>query len=69
MTKPSLNANLIKKYHQDIVYNYAEYPTCDHLDYNYGSSEYKNALSDWMNNNQNELLIKMNPINFLSMRK
>ena len=49
-----MDANLIKKYHQELVFNYAEYPTCDHWDYNYGSSEYKNALSDWMNNNQNE---------------
>ena len=26
----TLNADLIKKYHQDLVFNYAEYPTKDH---------------------------------------
>ena len=35
MKKVSLNANLIKKYHQDIVYNYAEYPTKDHWSLNF----------------------------------
>ena len=33
--KVSLDANLIKKYHQDIVFNYAEYPTCDHWSYKF----------------------------------
>ena len=27
MKKIDLNANLIKKYHQDLVFNYSEYPT------------------------------------------
>ena len=30
MKKQLLNANLIKKYHQDLVFNYSEYPTKDH---------------------------------------
>ena len=47
MGKPSLDANLIKKYHQDIVYNYAEYPTCDHWDYNFGSKDYKKSLQNF----------------------
>ena len=42
MKKPLLDANLIKKYHQDIVYNYAEYPTCDHWNYDFKSEDYKN---------------------------
>jgi len=54
MKKPSLNANLIKKYHQDLVFNYAEYPTCDHWDYNFNSGDYKKALVDWIPKNPNK---------------
>ena len=54
MKKPSLNANLIKKYHQDLVFNYAEYPTCDHWDYNFNSEDYKKALVDWIPKNPNK---------------
>ena len=54
MEKPSLNANLIKKYHQDLVYNYAEYPTCDHWSYNFTSEDYKNSLVEWLNKNKEE---------------
>ena len=46
MKQPSLNANLIKKYHQNIVYNYAEYPTKDHWGFNFNSENYKKALID-----------------------
>ena len=42
MKKPLLDANLIKKYHQDIVFNYAEYPTCDHWSYEFNGDDYKN---------------------------
>ena len=41
MDKISLNANLIKKYHQDIVFNYAEYPTKDHWSFDFNSEHYK----------------------------
>ena len=51
MKKPTLNANLIKKYHQDLVFNYAEYPTCDHWDYNFNSENYKKSLADWIPKN------------------
>jgi len=51
MKNLSLNANLIKKYHQDLVFNYAEYPTCDHWDYNFNSENYKKALVDWIPKN------------------
>ena len=34
-------AELQRKYHQNLVFNYAEYPTCDHWDYNFKSNEYK----------------------------
>ena len=50
MKKPSLNANLIKKYHQDLVFNYAEYPTCDHWNYNFNSDDYKKAYNDFIKN-------------------
>tara|TARA_Y100000590_G_scaffold470490_1_gene665681 strand:+ start:9219 stop:10679 length:1461 start_codon:yes stop_codon:yes gene_type:complete len=54
MTKPVLDANLIKKYHQDLVFNYAEYPTCDHWDYNFGSKDYKKSLVKWLSKNRQE---------------
>ena len=41
MTK-ILNANLIKKYHQDLVFNYSEYPTKDHWNFGSKDKEYKN---------------------------
>ena len=54
MEKISLNANLIKKYHQDIVYNYAEYPTCDHWSYDFNSENYKKSLVDWLPKNKDK---------------
>ena len=53
----SLDANLIKKYHQDLVFNYAEYPTCDHWSYDFNSEKYKEALISWLSKNpENRLL-------------
>ena len=52
MEKPSLDANLIKKYHQDIVYNYAEYPTCDHWSYDFNGEDYKKSLVNWLPKNK-----------------
>jgi len=49
-----LNANLIKKYHQDLVFNYAEYPTKDHWSFGFKNDEYKNALIDWFPRNQDK---------------
>ena len=54
MVKPALSINLIKKYHQDLVYNYAEYPTCDHWSYNYKSEDYKKSLVDWLPKNEDK---------------
>ena len=51
MKEPSLDANLIKKYHQDIVFNYSEYPTLDHWNSDYRSEDYKKALVDWLTKN------------------
>ena len=41
-------AELQRKYHQNLVFNYAEYPTCDHWDYNFRSEEYKKSLVEWL---------------------
>ena len=54
MKKIALNANLIKKYHQDLVYNYAEYPTKDHWSFGFKDDEYKNALVNWLPKNQDK---------------
>ena len=42
---------LQRKYHQNLVFNYAEYPTCDHWDYNFRSDEYKKSLIEWLKKN------------------
>ena len=52
--KQKLDANLIKKYHQDIVFNYAEYPTKDHWSVNFNSIDYQKAITEWFPKNQNK---------------
>ncbi len=52
MTK--LSADLIKKYHQDLVFNYAEYPTKDHWSFGFKNDEYKEALLDWLPKNKDK---------------
>ena len=54
MKSPTLNANLIKKYHQDLVFNYSEYPTKDHWEFDFKSNEYKNALVEWLPKNKDK---------------
>ena len=39
MDNTKLNADLIKKYHQDLVYNYSQYPTKDYWDYEFKDKE------------------------------
>jgi len=51
MKNIELNANLIKKYHQDLVFNYSEYPTKDHWSFRFNSNSYKLALVDWCEKN------------------
>ena len=51
MKTPNLNANLIKKYHQDLVFNYSEYPTKDHWSFSFKNDDHKNALLDWLPKN------------------
>ena len=57
MKKRLLDANLLKKYNQDLVYNYAEYPTKDNWDYEFKSNDYKNALDKWLNKNNEEPIL------------
>ena len=45
---------LQRKYHQNLVFNYSEYPTLDHWDFNYRSDDYVNSLIDWLKRNPNE---------------
>jgi len=54
MKRPLLDANLLKKYHQDIVFNYAEYPTKDHWSFNFNSDDYKKAIAEWFPKNQDK---------------
>lgn len=42
---------LQRKYHQNLVFNYAEYPTCDHWDFKFKSEEYKASLIEWLSKN------------------
>ena len=48
MEKSLLNANLLKKYHHDLVYDYTEYPTKGNWSYDFGSEDYKNSLYTWI---------------------
>ena len=54
MKEQLLNANLIKKYHQDLVFNYSEYPTKDHWNFEFKNDEYKNAILDWFPKNKDK---------------
>ena len=54
MKKPLIDANLIKKYHQDIVFNYAEYPTKDHWSFDFKDYDKKKALAEWLPKNPNK---------------
>tara|TARA_B100001123_G_C15339520_1_gene1034218 strand:+ start:5185 stop:6612 length:1428 start_codon:yes stop_codon:yes gene_type:complete len=57
MEKTKINADLIKKYHQDLVYNYSEYPTKDYWNYEFKDKEYKDSLADWLPKNKNEPIL------------
>ena len=54
MEKKALNANLMKKYHQDLVFNYSEYPTKDHWSFDFNTENYKKALVDWLPKNSDK---------------
>ena len=46
------NANLIKKYHGNLVYDYTEYPTKGHWSENFNDISYKDAIVDWFPSNK-----------------
>ncbi len=52
--KQKLDANLIKKYHQDIVFNYAEYPTKDHWSFKFNDNDFQKAIKDWFPKNKDK---------------
>ena len=48
------NANLLKKYHANVVYDYTEYPTKGHWKESFGSQSYKEALCEWYPENKSK---------------
>ena len=48
------NANLLKKYHANVVYDYTEYPTKGNWQESFKSDSYKNALCDWYPKNKDK---------------
>jgi oxygen-independent coproporphyrinogen III oxidase len=46
------NANLIKKYHGNLIYDYTEYPTKGIWTEEFGHDQYKNAICDWFPRNK-----------------
>ena len=46
---------LQRKYHQNLVFNYSEYPTLDHWDFNYRSDQYTNSLVEWLKRNPKKI--------------
>ena len=51
------NANLIKKYHANLVYDYTEYPTKGHWKETFGDDDYKRAIIDWYPKNKNKPIL------------
>ena len=47
---------LQRKYHQNLVFNYSEYPTSRSLDFNYRSDQYTNSLVEWLKRNPKKYL-------------
>ena len=48
------NANLLKKYHANVVYDYTEYPTKGNWKESFGSQSYKEALCEWYPENKSK---------------
>lgn len=48
------NANLLKKYHSNLIYDYTEYPTKGNWSENFSSDDYKNAITEWAPGNENK---------------
>ena len=49
-----ISADLAKKYHQDLVFNYSEYPTKDHWEFGFTSEVFQSAMLDWFPRNQDK---------------
>lgn len=48
------NANLIKKYHSNLVYDYTEYPTKGNWSEKFNSKDYEKAILDWYPKNKDK---------------
>ena len=48
VTNKIKDANLLKKYHQNLVYDYTEYPTKGNWNLNFKDEDYKKALETWL---------------------
>lgn len=48
------NANLIKKYHANLVYDYTEYPTKGHWEESFSDKQYRDAIKEWFPNNKDK---------------
>ena len=48
------NANLIKKYHANLVYDYTEYPTKGHWKETFSDEDYRKAIIEWFPKNKNQ---------------
>ena len=57
MEEKKLTADLIKKYHQELIYNYTDYPTKDNWSYELKEREYKNLLYDWLTKHKKEPIL------------
>ena len=59
MSKNVLNqlqdANLLKKYHSNLLYDYTEYPTKAHWSEDFSHEEYKKSLSSCLKKIQRNL--------------
>ena len=48
------NANLIKKYHANLVYDYTEYPTKGHWEESFSDKQYRDAIKEWFPKNKDK---------------
>lgn len=46
-----VTAQILKKYHQDLVFNYSEYPTKDHWSFDMRGKDLQSALLSWLPQN------------------
>lgn len=51
------NANLIKKYHGNLIYDYTEYPTKGIWTEEFGHDQYKDAICDWFPRNKTKPIL------------